>query len=63
MRICVATDVHPASDQRIIKEIRSLKKIGDVLYISPTGEIPEADVEQRYPKIQKMLDKKERDSK
>lgn len=57
MKICVATDVHPAHDPRIIKEIKSLKKIGEVFYISPPGN---PGIEVKHIQIPLFKSRKER---
>ncbi len=59
MKICVATDVHRADDQRINKEIKSLKKIADVVFISPRGkpavEVSHVEIDKPDSRIVRFL--------
>ncbi len=60
MKICVATDVHPPDDQRIVKEIRSLLKLGKICYIHPEKGIENLKVEhyeipKYYPRFKRIL--------
>jgi len=58
MKICVATDAHKGDDQRINKEIKSLKKIGEVIFIHP--EDSSALVNVKEVMIKRYSSRKER---